>query len=192
MSISDNAVIARLWQHIIAKVGVKADTEALENGDIVVAEATHALRADTATSATSATQDASGNVITDTYETKDAANAKLIEVKAYTNTAEIDAVNTANAYTDDKISTARDEVIESSNNYTDTKVSEALTEAKSYTDTAEIDAVNTAKIYTDEQITAIETTVSTTYASKSEIETLETEFNARIPSIQMITWEESD
>ena len=52
-------------------------------------EATHAASADTATSATSATkatQDASGNVITSTYETKTDATAKLTEAKSYTDT----------------------------------------------------------------------------------------------------------
>lgn len=110
MSIPDNAAIARLWQHIIAKIGVKADTEALETGDIVVAEATHALLADTATSATSATQDASGNVIADTYETKDDSSAKLIEAKAYADAAKTDAVMAANAYTDEQIGDAKTEI----------------------------------------------------------------------------------
>lgn len=44
-------------------------------------------KAETATSATSATKDAAGNVITDTYETKDDANAKLEKAKVYTDTA---------------------------------------------------------------------------------------------------------
>ena len=50
-------------------------------------EATHAISSDSATtaeSATKATQDASGNVITTTYETKADATAKLDEAKAYT------------------------------------------------------------------------------------------------------------
>ena len=46
----------------------------------------HATSADSATSATKATQDASGNVITSTYETKTDANAKLTEAKSYTDT----------------------------------------------------------------------------------------------------------
>lgn len=52
--------------------------------------ADHATKADSATtattanSATKATQDASGNVITTTYETKTAAAAKLTEAKSYT------------------------------------------------------------------------------------------------------------
>ena len=52
-------------------------------------EATHASTADSATSAgsaTKATQDASGNVITSTYETKSDATAKLNEAKSYTDT----------------------------------------------------------------------------------------------------------
>lgn len=53
-------------------------------------EATHAINADNAINAenaTKATQDASGNVITDTYETKEDATAKLAEAKEYANTA---------------------------------------------------------------------------------------------------------
>lgn len=50
-------------------------------------EANHATTADSATtanSATKATQDASGNVIASTYETKSDASAKLTEAKTYT------------------------------------------------------------------------------------------------------------
>ena len=59
-------------------------------------EATHATSADNATSAdkastadsaTKATQDGSGNVITDTYETKVDAAQKLIDAKSYADTA---------------------------------------------------------------------------------------------------------
>lgn len=56
-------------------------------GDVVVKESEHSSTADKATSAdeaTKATQDANGNVITDTYETKIDASAKLDEAKAYT------------------------------------------------------------------------------------------------------------
>lgn len=41
-------------------------------------------KAEAATTATKATQDASGNVITETYETKSDASAKLTEAKSYT------------------------------------------------------------------------------------------------------------
>lgn len=57
------------------------------------AEATHAVSADTATNATNAnaatkaTQDANGNVIDTTYETKSDASAKLQEAKNYADTA---------------------------------------------------------------------------------------------------------
>lgn len=74
----------------------------ITSGDTVVQEATHSSTADTATnaenanhavnadnatssdSATKATQDASGNVITDTYETKADAVTKINEAKDYT------------------------------------------------------------------------------------------------------------
>lgn len=49
--------------------------------------ATTATTATSATSATKATQDASGNVITSTYETKTAANSKLDEAKKYADSA---------------------------------------------------------------------------------------------------------
>jgi hypothetical protein len=71
----------------------------ITTGTIVVKEAEHADSADkagiadeaahaaNADAATKATQDASGNVITDTYETKADASTKLTEAKAYTDTA---------------------------------------------------------------------------------------------------------
>ena len=49
--------------------------------------------ASTATSATKATQDASGNVITTTYETKSDASAKLTEAKSYADTQIATAVD---------------------------------------------------------------------------------------------------
>ena len=65
----------------------------LTSGSTTVAkatEATHATSADTATTATNATkatQDANGNVITTTYETKSDASAKLTEAKTYADNA---------------------------------------------------------------------------------------------------------
>lgn len=82
----------------------------ITSGSTIVAEATHATTADkatnadhattadsatTANSATKATQDASGNVITTTYETKTDAAAKLTESKSYTDTAIANLVNSA-------------------------------------------------------------------------------------------------
>ena len=52
-----------------------------------------ATSADTATTATKATQDASGNVITSTYETKANATSKLTEAKTYADTAATNAAN---------------------------------------------------------------------------------------------------
>ena len=76
---------------------VRSEIDAIESsltsGTIIVKEAEHAESADTATSATSATsatkaaQDASGNVITETYETKTDASAKLVEAKSYADSA---------------------------------------------------------------------------------------------------------
>ena len=49
---------------------------------------------DTATSATKATQDASGNIITSTYETKGDATSKLSEAKSYADSVATTAANT--------------------------------------------------------------------------------------------------
>lgn len=61
----------------------------------------YAASAGSATSATKATQDASGNVITSTYETKTDASAKLTEAKTYAdnaaNTVKNDLLNNAGA-----------------------------------------------------------------------------------------------
>jgi len=72
--------------------GVNASISDITSGSTVV------KKAEEATSATKATQDASGNVITDTYETKTDAQAKLDEAKGYTDTAEANA----KAYADGK------------------------------------------------------------------------------------------
>lgn len=73
----------------------------ITNGNIVVKEAEHATSADksthssTADSSVKATQDGSGNVITDTYEIKSDAQSKLEEAKSYTDTAIANLVNSA-------------------------------------------------------------------------------------------------
>ena len=84
---SIKAAFERMWQHVITKIEEKAD---IDHTHDVVASATHATTADSATkattasSATKATQDASGSVITTTYETKSDAAAKLTAAKSYT------------------------------------------------------------------------------------------------------------
>ena len=59
---------------------VEGVNAAITSGDVVVKEAEHATSSD---SAVKATQDANGNVIVDTYETKADAEAKLAEAKEY-------------------------------------------------------------------------------------------------------------
>lgn len=77
---------------------INISIEDIIDGTTVVAEANHAVSADDATSATNATkatQDASGNVITSTYETKTDASTKLTEAKAYADTIKNDLLNGA-------------------------------------------------------------------------------------------------
>ncbi len=77
---------------------INTSIENIINGTTVVAKATHASDADSAiiaNSATSATQDASGNIITTTYETKDEASAKLTEAKSYADGIKNDLLNNA-------------------------------------------------------------------------------------------------
>jgi hypothetical protein len=88
---------------IDTKLGdINATIEEIVDGSSVIAEATHAASADSAThatsadnatkadsatsadSATKATKDSNNNIITDTYETKTDASAKLTAAKAYT------------------------------------------------------------------------------------------------------------
>ena len=71
--------------------GVKVDNAAKAD------EATHATNAD---AATKATQDAAGNVITETYETKTDAAQKLADAKSYADQSELDAIASAKSYTD--------------------------------------------------------------------------------------------
>ena len=85
---------------------VNTSIDNIKSGEIVVKESEHAGSADSATtansanhatsadSATKATQDASGNVITTTYETKTDATAKLTEAKNYADSAASSAANT--------------------------------------------------------------------------------------------------
>lgn len=97
---------------------VNTSIDNIKSGEIVVKEAehagsadsattansaNHATTADSATSATKATQDASGNVITSTYETKTDATAKLNEAKSYTDTKTANLASTSSV--DTKITT---------------------------------------------------------------------------------------
>ena len=99
-----------LWQHIIAKLGSKADISDLENGDIVVGKAVQASNADNAVDATyavQATQDAAGNVITETYLTKDGISSEIDKAKAYTD-SEIEKIADVIEEKDGEISALRD------------------------------------------------------------------------------------
>jgi hypothetical protein len=89
---------------VAAEEAIAADVAKITSGDTVVAKATEA---------TKATQDADGNVITATYETKNDASSKLAEAKGYTDAeivkaksytdSEIDKVETAYQAADDDI-----------------------------------------------------------------------------------------
>lgn len=77
-----------------AKIGAYTTSEAdskfatltaFETNKTTVKEATHAVNADSATNATKATQDANGNVIDDTYETKTVVNAIAARVQSIEN-----------------------------------------------------------------------------------------------------------
>lgn len=77
---------------------INASISNIETGATVVAKASHAVNADSATSATTsekAIQDGSGNVIKDTYETKSDASAKLTEAKSYADGIKNDLLNNA-------------------------------------------------------------------------------------------------
>lgn len=69
---------------IAVKDAEHADTADNATSAETANEATHAISAD---SAIKATQDGNSNVITETYETKTDASAKLDEAKEYTDTA---------------------------------------------------------------------------------------------------------
>ena len=75
----------------------------ITNGTTKVGKAGTADSATSATSATKATQDASGNVITSTYETKSDATTKLNTAKSYADTA---AANAAAAVKNDLLNGA--------------------------------------------------------------------------------------
>lgn len=101
------AAFERLWQHVLTKVNNYATTETLDahidnklnphgvtkeqvglgNVDNTADADKSVNYAATADSATKATQDADGNVIASTYETKTDATAKLDEAKGYADSA---------------------------------------------------------------------------------------------------------
>lgn len=86
----ENKAIQAEFQIITDVLTSKADKSDLINGSFVVKNAEHANTTDLATdaqNAAKATQDASGNVITSTYETKTDASAKLAEAKSYADSA---------------------------------------------------------------------------------------------------------
>lgn len=86
----ENKAIKAEFQAITNILTSKADVSDLTNGSFVVKNAEHAGTTDfavNAENATKATQDASGNIITGTYETKTDASAKLEEAKSYADSA---------------------------------------------------------------------------------------------------------
>ena len=97
---------------------------------------------------------------------------------AYTDQAELDAVTTANTYTDARevvITTAYEayadqaetDAVTTSNTYTDTRETAITTAYQTYADQAETDAVTTSNTYTDAREVAI-TTAYQTYADQAE------------------------
>lgn len=77
---------------------INASITGITSGDIIVGKANHALSADSATAASTAekaVQDNSGNIITDTYETKTNAADKLSEAKSYADGIKNDLLNGA-------------------------------------------------------------------------------------------------
>jgi hypothetical protein len=98
--------------------------------------------------------------------------------KQYVDTAESDAVTSANSYTDGRetaittayqsyADTAESDAVTSSNSYTDGRETAITTAYQSYADTAEADAVTSANSYTDGRETAI-TTAYQSYADQAE------------------------
>ena len=86
--------------------------------------------------------------------------AAVTDLEAYADQAELDAVSTANSYTDGRetaITTAyqtyADQAETDAKAYTDTRETAITTAYQSYADTAESDAVSTANAYTDGEIT---------------------------------------
>lgn len=79
--------------------------------------------------------------VSETYETKTDATAKLESAKSYSDTNKQNAITSANSYTDTKVKKAIEDLNTSGDTnlglaktYTDQKVSEGVKEAKSYTD----------------------------------------------------------
>ena len=108
------AAFERFWQHVVTRLSDKSDinhthdeyvtsgeldeitTEVgtvigkILDGTTVVPKAEHAVNADSATTATKATQDAKGNVIDTTYATNASVNQVATNAQSYTD----EAINT--------------------------------------------------------------------------------------------------
>jgi hypothetical protein len=98
--------------------------------------------------------------------------------KQYVDTAESDAVTSANSYTDGRetaittayqsyANTAESDAVTSANSYTDGRETAITTAYEAYADQAETDAVTSANSYTDGRETAI-TTAYEAYADQAE------------------------
>lgn len=182
----------RFWQHVVAKLGDKAD---IDHTHDVVASATHATTADSATkatkadsattasSATKATQDGNGKVIADTYETKSDASNKLAEAKSYTDEG-IESLNEGfssviyQMYGDDLTEEgaptirgiANDEAntaLDTAKGYTDSKITEKVGDKTVPVQVSE--ALTAAKAYTDDEIADLIGGAPTTLDTLNEI-----------------------
>lgn len=144
---------------------INISIENIISGNTTVAKASHALTADSATSATSAekaVQDGSGNIITSTYETKDDASTKLTEAKTYADSIKNDLLNGAGE--------AYDTLKELGNLIDDN--TDAI-------DALEIVSSGKAdKVHEHNDIYYTETEIDTLLAEKSQV--------------QIITWEDDD
>lgn len=224
------AAFERMWQHVVAGFGNKADVDHshddryyteteidskistvntsinnITGGTTKVGNATSADTATSATSATKATKDASGNVITDTYETKSDASAKLNEAKEYTNTKTSNLASTT--VVDNKVSahntstsahndirdlinglTSRLNALADSDDITLDQMSEIVDSIK--TNKSLIDSITTSKVNVADIVNNLTTNVTNKplsaaqgVAIKSLIDALQSSLNAKQATI---------
>ena len=172
---SIKAAFERLWQHVVAGLGGKSDvghthddiycTEAkvdsklsaintsisnITSGTTVVKKAESAT---TAGSATKATQDGNGKVISSTYETKTDATTKLNTAKAYTDSEMTRLVG------DTAVSAQVSAALNTAKTYTDTEISELINSAPTTLDT--LGEIATAMSENADVVEALEAAVGT-------------------------------
>lgn len=213
---ADNAIKATIGtlpegvKDVVSYIETESDTTALA-GRVETAESDiDALQASLAEGG--ATANAIAQALDDAKSYSDEKDeAQTAALQTYADTAETDAVASANSYTDTeiaKLTSTENGILKQANAYTDAEVKELadgqvktnadaiaainnaetgiLKQAQNYADTAEADAVASAKTYTDGEIDKLEESLGTTSGDLTALETRVTTAEGEIDALQVV------